>query len=73
MRSSCCSAWSLCSAICCSGELAVGDLMMNMIDPMLLTLVTFFPVAGVAAILAAPRAGKNAARWIALAASGLTS
>jgi len=45
---------------------------MNMIDPMLLTLVTFFPVAGVAAILAAPRAGKNAARWIALAASGLT-
>jgi NADH-quinone oxidoreductase subunit M len=45
---------------------------MDAIDPLLLSLVTFFPVVGVLLILALPRASKNATRWIALAASGLT-
>jgi NADH-quinone oxidoreductase subunit M len=45
---------------------------MNTIDPMLLSLVTFFPVLGVLLILILPRAGKTGARWIALATSGLT-
>jgi NADH-quinone oxidoreductase subunit M len=46
--------------------------MMDAIDPLLLSLVTFFPVAGVLLLLALPRAGKPAVRWIALAVSGLT-
>jgi NADH-quinone oxidoreductase subunit M len=45
---------------------------MDAIDPLLLTLVTFFPVVGVLCILALPRASKNATRWIALAASAVT-
>jgi NADH-quinone oxidoreductase subunit M len=45
---------------------------MDAIDPLLLTLVTFFPVVGVILLLALPRAGKNATRWIALAVSGIT-
>jgi NADH-quinone oxidoreductase subunit M len=46
--------------------------MMNTIDPLLLSLVTFFPVAGVLVLLVWRRAGKNTVRWIALTASGLT-
>jgi NADH-quinone oxidoreductase subunit M len=45
---------------------------MDAIDPLLLTLVTFFPVVGVLIILALPRVSRNATRWIALAASGMT-
>ncbi len=44
---------------------------MNTLDPLLLTLVTFFPVVGVVLVLAGPR-GKGAARWIALVTSFLT-
>jgi len=46
--------------------------MMNTMDPLLLSLVTFFPVVGAILVLALPRGGKNSARWIGLGASGLT-
>src|SRR3989337_2211555 len=46
--------------------------MMNTMDPLLLSLVTFFPVVGAVLVLALPRGGKNSARWIGLGASGLT-
>ena len=45
---------------------------MNPLDPYLLTGVTFFPLLGVALLLALPRARVNAQRIVALAASGLT-
>ena len=45
---------------------------MNALDPYLLTGVTFFPLLGVALLLALPRARVNAQRIVALAASGLT-
>src|SRR3989337_2546803 len=45
---------------------------MNTMDPLLLSLVTFFPVVGAVLILALPRGGKNSVRWVALGASGVT-
>lgn len=45
---------------------------MNGFDPLLLTLVTFFPLVGVVVILALPRERKNALRWTALVTSVLT-
>ncbi len=45
---------------------------MNALDPILLTLVTFFPVLGVLVVLLLPRDRQAALRWTALATSAVT-
>jgi NADH-quinone oxidoreductase subunit M len=45
---------------------------MNALDPILLTLVTFFPVLGVLVVLLLPRDRLAALRWTALATSAIT-
>jgi NADH-quinone oxidoreductase subunit M len=45
---------------------------MNALDPILLTLVTFFPVLGVLVVLLLPRDRQAALRWTALATSAIT-